>query len=105
MEAAMSDDRQGGPESESLEELRERIAALDKAMLDLLAQRVHLAEAVARMKEALHMPLRNPKVEEEVVHRMESACLALSLDKEMGRALADLVIRLSLKAQKPILEK
>lgn len=101
----MSEGEQNEQGRESLVEFRARIAALDKGMLDLLAQRVHLAEEVARLKDGLHIPLRDLVVEEEVVHRMEKACLSLSLDPEMGRALADLVIRLSLQAQKPILEK
>jgi chorismate mutase len=73
-------------------------------MVELLARRVRLVEELARLKDALHLPMRDPKVEEEVARRMEALCRSLFLDPEKGRALADLVIGLSLEAQKPILE-
>jgi chorismate mutase len=52
-----------------LAECRRRIDKIDGQLRDLLNQRAAIVDDVVRAKEALHMPILEPKREEEVIHR------------------------------------
>ncbi|MSV34975.1 MAG: chorismate mutase [Bryobacterales bacterium] len=57
-------------EAESLlAECRRKIDNIDSQLRDLLNQRAAIVDDVVRAKEALRIPIHEPKREEEVIHR------------------------------------
>ena len=58
---------------ERLAECRERIDALDLRILALLNERTKVVEEIGRIKQALAMPIYEPKREDQVFHNVTSA--------------------------------
>ena len=90
---------------ERIEALRDNIAAIDQSILELVARRIHLAEAIASARSDQGLPLRDSRVEEEVIRRMEGTCRVLSLDPALGRELACFIIRHSVEIQMDYVER
>ena len=86
-------------QEERLRALREEIAGCDREILALVAHRIRFSEEIARLKHSLDIPLRDPRIESEVITRMENACRDLGIDPELGRSLAEKIIRASIDIQ------
>ena len=56
--------------SEALADCRKRIDVLDREILDLLNQRTRIVEEIGRIKEEMHMPIYEPKREDDVFHNV-----------------------------------
>lgn len=71
--------------TERLEELRERIIAVDDEMIRLIGERRDLVLEVGRIKESLGLPILDPAREARVVRRVAERSRALGVDEELTR--------------------
>jgi chorismate mutase-like protein len=58
---------------ERLAECRQRIDAVDLKILALLNERTRIVEEIGRIKQALAMPIYEPKREDQVFHNVTAA--------------------------------
>lgn len=68
-----------------LEELRERIIAVDDDIIQLIGERRDLVLEVGRIKESLGLPIMDPAREARVVRRVAERSRALGVDEELTR--------------------
>ncbi len=73
------------PPQEALEELRERIIAVDDEIIKLIGERRDLVLEVGRIKESLGLPILDPAREARVVRRVAERSRALGVDEELTR--------------------
>ena len=92
-------------EDEKLEEIRKRIDELDKAIIDLLAQRMHYANKAKAEKLRMKQPIVDEQRQHEVIEKW-CACAQQSpgsnesgLSEEMMRKMAKLVIEYTVKKE------
>ncbi|MDQ6705600.1 MAG: chorismate mutase [Acidobacteriota bacterium] len=65
----------------ALERCRERIDDVDRRILALLNERTHTVEEIGRIKKSAHMPIYEPKREDQVYRNIvENNCGPLSGD-------------------------
>ena len=83
----------------NLSSLRVEIAKNDEDITKLVKKRNELARDIGAIKRQLKLPVRDYKVEKEVIQRFHKNCKKLGLDSELGEELAKLLIRYSIKAQ------
>lgn len=81
---------------ERLRSLRDRIAAADEALVDLLADRLALARAIGEVKRELGLPVLDPAREAEVVRRAAERARDRGVDPELVR---DVVWRIMAQAR------
>ncbi len=74
------------PERAELDRLREQIAAVDDALVDLIARRLRLAARIGEIKEAIQLPVLDPAREAEVVRRAAAGARERGADPELVRA-------------------
>ncbi|MEM9555787.1 MAG: prephenate dehydratase [Acidobacteriota bacterium] len=67
-------------EGEDLQELREKIETLDRRMLEVLRERMHLVERIARYKLDAAFPFRDQQREDVVLQRVRGLAVELGLD-------------------------
>jgi chorismate mutase len=82
-----------------LEDLRRAIDATDARLIELVAERVRLAIAVAEQKSARGAPLLDPAREAEVVELAARRATAAGLDADETRALVRRLLALTRRAQ------
>jgi chorismate mutase len=80
-----SDSESTAPPQERLEELRERIIAVDDEIIRLIGERRTLVLDVGRIKESLGLPVLDPAREARVVRRVAERSRALGVDEELTR--------------------
>ena len=68
-----------------LEELRERIIAVDDEIIQLIGERRDLVLEIGRIKESLGLPILDPAREARVVRRVAERSRALGVDEELTR--------------------
>ncbi len=68
-----------------LEELRERIIAVDDEIIKLIGERRDLVLEIGRIKESLGLPILDPAREARVVRRVAERSRALGVDEELTR--------------------
>jgi chorismate mutase/prephenate dehydrogenase len=90
---------------ENLEDLRTTIRDIDRKIADLVAKRMDVVAEVARAKNEMRLPIRDFRVEHEVMGRMESRCRELGVDPMLGRLLARLLIQSAVRVQEGIVER
>jgi len=73
------------PPQERLEELRERIIAVDDEIIRLIGERRELVLDVGRVKESLGLPVLDPAREARVVRRVAERSRSLGVDEELTR--------------------
>ncbi len=78
-----------------LRDARERIDALDRELLRLLAQRIELAMRAARAKAAVGRGVRDPKREEQVLSARREGAEALGLDPDATSEIFRSIMNLS----------
>ena len=79
----------------SLEELREEIESIDREIVDLIAQRTYVAEAVARVKDERGIPTTDAKQEERVLERAAENADRFDLDSDLVKSVFRLLIELN----------
>jgi len=85
--------------AERLAELRTRIEALDRSLIDLIAERVQIARAVGAAKRELGVPTLDPAREAAVVRRAGELAREAGLGDEDVRYIFWHLIGLSRRAQ------
>lgn len=88
----------GDPRSR-LERHRRDIEALDRRILHLVCERLAVARQVGELKNQLGVPLRNFRVERQVLERFEEASSFLGLEPLLGHDLALFLIQKAVEEQ------
>ncbi len=88
-----------------LEGLRDEIARIDQQILDLVRERLRTVERIGHLKSDLGLPVRDFRVEAQVVRRLEQRCKSLGIDAGLGRDLATLLINSSIQVQDAIADR
>ena len=86
---------------ERLEELRERIIAVDDEIIKLIGERRDLVLEVGRIKESLGLPILDPAREARVVRRGAERARALGVDEELTRDVIWRIISAARQTQSP----
>jgi len=96
-----TNDRSGAGEDPktNLERHRRDIEALDRRILHLVCERLALARQIGELKNQLAEPLRNFRVERQVLERFEEASSFLGLDPLLGHDLALFLIQKAVEEQ------
>lgn len=82
-----------------LEELRDRLSAIDRQILELVAERQHLSGRIGSLKRAAGRPIRDFAREKQVVEQARLAAGTLGLVPQVAESLMSLLIRSSLANQ------
>ena len=85
--------------SASLDELRTRIAAVDAALVELVASRLALAQEAGDAKRATGQPVRSFTTESEVLERFHRLAAAAGLDEHLGERIGHLLIGEAVRTQ------
>lgn len=100
MERRMSTDPESTtPPSERLDELRDRIIAVDDEIIKLIGERRDLVLEVGLIKESLGLPILDPAREARVVRRVAERSRALGVDEELTRDVIWRIISSARQAQ------
>jgi len=83
----------------SLENLRERLDAIDKALIDLMAQRQQTVAEVSAHKISTGTPTRDYAREREVLEKVRRHATELRFDADVAESIMRLLIRSSLTQQ------
>jgi len=83
----------------TLDELRVRITAIDKQLLELVAERQSLGSEVAKVKRATGLATRDFSRERDVILHARNDAKALGISPEFAEALMRMLIRSSLTTQ------
>ncbi|MSR19655.1 MAG: chorismate mutase [Gemmatimonadetes bacterium] len=68
-----------------LEELRSRIEAIDRQLVELIGRRRDLAIEIGRTKQTLGLPVLDPQQEAKVVRRAAEIAREFGVDEELTR--------------------
>jgi chorismate mutase-like protein len=83
-----------------IEDARAEIDNLDNEMLNLMAERLSLAEDLADFKHANHMPIKDPKREQELIdNRIKQAKKIGIEDDQFVKDIFDVVMKKSREVQ------
>ena len=103
-EDAVSDDHDGraddgaagtDPAEMSLEELRTDIRAIDREIVELIAQRTYVAESIAAVKRQRGMPTTDESQEAAVMERAGENAEQFDVDANLVKAIFRLLIELN----------
>jgi chorismate mutase/prephenate dehydrogenase len=83
----------------TLEQLRQRVSELDRALIALVAERKAVSEEVARVKRATGKPTRDYEREREVILAVRGAASERGVSPALAEELLRLLIRSSLTTQ------
>jgi len=83
-------------EASQLEQLRERIRAVDRELVTLVGERRDLVLEIGKLKAALDLPVMDPAQEARVVRRAAELARELGVDEELMR---DVVWRIMASAR------
>lgn len=75
----------GPADRAELERLRERLEALDEALIRLVGERRDLVLEVGRVKSEMGLPVLDPAREARVIRRAAERARALGVDQELVR--------------------
>ncbi len=87
------------PPRERLEELRERIIAVDDEIIQMIGERRDLVLEVGRIKSSLGLPILDPAREARVVRLVAERSRALGVDEELARDVIRRIISSARQAQ------
>ncbi|MFQ6103314.1 MAG: prephenate dehydrogenase/arogenate dehydrogenase family protein [Candidatus Glassbacteria bacterium] len=90
---------------DELDRLREKISQIDRDIIGLIAERLDVVNEIAAVKIGSRRPIRDYRVEREVIQRMRSRCNELGIDPAIGRLLARLLIGSAIRAQEGIVDR
>jgi len=88
--------------TESIKELREKINAIDRDLLELISKRVDLAKKIGELKKEKGLPIADYKRELEVLERGKRLAEQLGLDAELMEVALRAIIGMCRKAQRSI---
>jgi chorismate mutase/prephenate dehydrogenase len=87
------------PDPVTLEDLRQRVTDIDRALIALVAERKAVSEEVARVKRASGTPTRDYQRERDVILGVRSIASERGVSPELAEQLLRLLIRSSLTTQ------
>jgi chorismate mutase/prephenate dehydrogenase len=87
------------PDPVTLEDLRQRVTDIDRALIALVAERKAVSEEVARVKRASGTPTRDYQRERDVILGVRSMASERGVSPELAEQLLRLLIRSSLTTQ------
>ena len=96
----MSADGPSVDEETGLDELRAEIEEIDRALVELMAQRTYVAETIARVKEEAGLPTTDEAQERVVMERASENADRFDLDPEVIRDVFRLLIELNKSEQR-----
>lgn len=82
-----------------LSTLRDQVRAIDDQLLELVAQRLRLAEEIGQIKFAANLPIKDYQVEKAVLERSRSKATTLGIYSSLAEDLSRLLIRYAVIAQ------
>ncbi|MWV40184.1 chorismate mutase [Natrialba sp. INN-245] len=83
------------PEEMSLDELREEIETIDREIVELIAQRTYVADAIAQVKEEQGLPTTDESQEQQVMDRAGDNADQFDVDENLVKAIFRLLIELN----------
>ncbi len=86
-------------ENVTLEDLRQRVTAIDRQLIALVAERKAVSEEVARVKRAIGKPTRDYERERDVILGVRALAQSQGVSPELAEQLLRLLIRSSLTTQ------
>jgi chorismate mutase len=89
------DDTTPDPEEMELEELRREIRDIDRDIVELVARRTYVAEAIAEVKTREGLPTTDGEQEQAVIDRAGENADRLDVDETLVRAIFRLLIELN----------
>ena len=84
---------------DNVDAIRWRIEEVDNHILDLIGQRMHLAKQMGQFKVGRSMPIRNVRVEDQVIARFVSRAKEAEISEGAAKRIAMLLIHESVDAQ------
>lgn len=84
---------------DDLQPRRDRIRAIDRRMVELLAERLRLAREVGEVKRAKGLPIRNYSVEAEAIRLVREAAAELGVDPKAAEELVSVLIAEAVRTQ------
>jgi chorismate mutase len=91
--------------AEDLEQLRKEIERIDRALVGLVRERVHVARLVLRAKEAAGLPVVDLAQERAVIERAATAARAAGLPPEAIGAVFTQVVEITRRAELAVSRK
>ncbi|HEV8361537.1 MAG TPA: chorismate mutase [Candidatus Thermoplasmatota archaeon] len=82
-----------------LDALRKEIRATDRAILQLIAKRMKVAQRIGAAKRAQGLPTRNYDIEAQIIREARQLCRKYRIDQDLGEDLMRTLIRASVQAQ------
>lgn len=79
----------------SLEELRAEIEAIDRELVELIAQRTYVADSIARVKREQGLPTTDENQEQRVMDRASENAQQFDVDANLVKAIFRLLIELN----------
>nr|WP_250137728.1 chorismate mutase [Halorientalis salina] len=79
----------------SLDELREEIRTIDRDIVELIAQRTYVAEAIADVKDERGLPTTDEEQEQAVMDRAGENAEQFDVDSNLVKAVFRLLIELN----------
>ena len=83
------------PEDMSLEELRDEIRAIDREIVEKIAQRTYVADTIAQVKDEKGLPTTDEKQEQAVMDRAGENAERFDVDSNLVKAVFRLLIELN----------
>ena len=83
------------PEDMSLEELREEIRAIDREIVEKIAQRTYVADTIAQVKAEKGLPTTDEQQEQAVMDRAGENAERFDVDSNLVKAVFRLLIELN----------
>lgn len=92
---ADEDTERGSSNTMSLDELREEIQAIDRELVELIAQRTYVADSIAEVKAEQGLPTTDESQEQRVMDRAGENAEQFDLDSNLVKAIFRLLIELN----------
>ena len=86
-----------------LEQLRERIAAYDRQIMELLSNRLNCAIEVGRYKAEHGLQAHNPEVERKVISRYRTLAEELGMDPDRAEEICKIIMQESISNEEAII--
>lgn len=92
---AYNDTDRGRTDDMSIDELREEIEAIDRELVELIAQRTYVADSIAQVKAQEGLPTTDEAQEQRVMDRAGANAEQFDLDSNLVKAVFRLLIELN----------
>ncbi|QLH78741.1 chorismate mutase [Halosimplex rubrum] len=91
----MSQDESTYAEEMNLDELRDEIQAIDREIVELIAQRTYVADTIAEVKDEQGLPTTDEEQEQAVMDRAGENAEQFDVDSNLVKAIFRLLIELN----------